>query len=126
MSDHRKDPRVQENADVMIHIESAPGIPELEGKLYPAKTIDLSLRGLRLLVDSPVPAGTRLELKVIVGQQPSGFSHAGIVKWDHMVLDEKEENQFHTIGIQLETNAGEIFDSWRETVFSLYKGHDAD
>ncbi len=55
MHEHRRDPRIEEHADVSVKVQSAPEAQDLEGRIFPFHSEDVSLSGLRLDVYIPVP-----------------------------------------------------------------------
>ena len=91
MKEHRRDPRAEEYADVSIKIQSAPEARGLEGKVFRSYSEDVSLCGMRLDVDMPVPIGALLELDIVLHNSPKKYHHLGNVVWADVVDDDNLE-----------------------------------
>ena len=120
MHEHRCDPRIEEHADVSVKIQSAPEARGLEGRVFPFHSEDVSLHGLRMSVDIPVPIGALLELEVMLHTSSMKYRHMGNVVWaDNVDDDNLEDNCWHEMGISLHTQANPQFDSWVAAVSNL-------
>ncbi len=120
MYEHRNDPRIEEHADVTVRIQSAPDARGLEGRVFPFHTEDVSLSGLRLDVDIPVPIGALLELEITLHNSSMKYRHLGNVVWTDVVDDDNlEGGSRHEMGIKLHTHSNPQFDSWVTAVSNL-------
>ena len=120
MYEHRNDPRVEEHADVYVKVQSAPEIRDLEGKVFPFHSEDVSMYGLRLDVDIPVPIGALLELEIKLHNSSMKYRHIGNVVWaDAMADDDAEQGYWHDMGISLQAQSNPQFDSWCTAVSNL-------
>jgi PilZ domain len=120
MYEHRSDPRIEEHADVYVKVQSAPEVRGLEGKVFPFHSENVSLYGLRLDVDIPVPIGALLELEIKLHNSAMKYRHLGNVVWIDAVDDEDlEQGHWHDMGIRLQAQANAQFDSWSAAVSNL-------
>ena len=120
MNDHRSDPRIAEHADVKVKFQSSPVARDLEGRVYPSHSLDISLHGMRLELNYPVPIGALLELEVQLQSSPTRYRHLGDVIWAFEVEDEDEpDNRVHDIGIRFHANANPQFSSWASALSQL-------
>ena len=120
MHEHRSDPRIEEHADVYVKVQSAPEIRNLEGKIFPFHSEDVSLYGLRLDVDIPVPIGALLELEIKLHNSSMKYRHMGNVVWsDATEDDDAEQGYWHDMGIRLNSQSNAQFDSWSAAVANL-------
>ena len=120
MYEHRCDPRIEEHADVSVKIQSAPQARGLEGRVFPFHTEDVSLSGLRLDVDIPVPIGALLELEIMLHNSSMKYRHIGNVVWTNGIDDDDlEDDSWHEMGIKLHTQSNPQFDSWATAVSNL-------
>lgn len=116
MNEHRGDARTQEHANVAVRIRTASEAQGLVGKVFPSHSKDVSLSGIRLDVDLPVPVGALLELDIVLHNSPRKFRHTGNVIWTNLVED---EHLRHEMGIMLHIGANPQFDSWFNAVSNL-------
>ena len=120
MSEHRRNPRIDEHADVAIRIRTAPEAQGLVGKVFPSHSEDVSLSGMRLDVDIPVPIGALLELDVVLHNSPKKFKHLGNVVWANVVDDDNLESGCgYEMGIMFHLVSNPQFDSWISAVSDL-------
>ncbi len=120
MNEHRRDPRIKEHADVSVKVQSAPEIRELEGRIFPFHSEDVSLSGLRLDVDIPVPIGALLELEIMLHTSSMKYRHLGNVVWADAIDDDNlEHGCWHEMGIKFRTQSNPQFDSWAKAVSNL-------
>ena len=81
MTDKRLNPRLQETADVIVRVVSAPGLQALEGRQVSCRSSDVSLRGVRLRTDLVFPVGADLNLEIFFARAARTFSLGGRVVW---------------------------------------------
>jgi len=117
MTEQRKEPRIPEETNVTVVIESAPGAPDLEGMVFPSSSVDISLQGMMIIVENPVPEGSLLELRIMFSHLTMDFWHQGVVIWDREWSgNETGGKPLHKIGIQFDSRNNPQFNSWHTTV----------
>jgi PilZ domain len=120
MNENRRDPRLEEYADVSVRIQSAPEARDLEGKIFPSYSEDVSLSGMRLDVDIPVPIGALLELEITLHNSPTTYRHLGNVVWSDVIDDDNSKYGCeHEMGVMLQIASNPQFDSWTTAVSNL-------
>ncbi len=120
MYEQRSDPRIEVHSDVNVKVQLAPEIRDLEGKSFPFQSEDVSVYGLRLDVDIPVPIGALLELEVKLHNSAMKYRHMGNVVWaDAMDEDDTEYGCWHDLGVRLQAQSNSHFDSWSAAVSNL-------
>jgi hypothetical protein len=118
--DRRGHPRVDAAADVEIVIDSAPGVAELEGKSLLCSTGDISLRGVRLLTEVPLPVNSYLKLRIRLPRQTERYRQAGKVVWCRPLRD-PAGGAAHHAGIEFSLTASPDFDAWRVGLLRLFE-----
>jgi len=120
MNELRDNLRTEEHAEVFVKIQSAPEARGLEGKVFPTYSEDVSLCGMRLDVDVPVPIGALLELEIVLHNSPMKYKHLANVVWSD-VIDEDyvEYGCEHEMGVKLHIESNPQFDSWLAAVSTL-------
>jgi len=120
MNENRNDPRTEEYADVSVRIQSAPEARGLEGKIFRSYSEDVSLCGMRLDVDIPVPIGALLELEIVLHNSPMKYQHLANVVWTDVIDDDNlEYGCEHELGVMLHIESNPQFDSWYTAVSNL-------
>jgi len=116
----RVDPRISERTDVSVKFQSSPLARSLEGRVYPFHSLDVSLHGVRLEVDVPVPIGALLELEIRLHNTRKKYRHLGDVVWaDAIDNDDLEQSNLQEVGIRFHTRSNPQFDSWAKAVSTL-------
>ncbi len=116
MNESRREPRSQEQADVSVKIESAPDAQNLEGKIYQSQSEDVSLSGMKLNLDSPVPVGAQLDLEVILSNSQERFNLSANVVWaDSTDL----EATGHDMGVILNIESNTQQETWSSAISNL-------
>jgi hypothetical protein len=123
MNDKRKNRRVPEKADVTIIVKSAPQARDLEGRIFPSSSVDISLSGLQLTVETDVPVGAGLELKVMFSHLTLEYWHRGVVIWNDKHTADSNAEADHTIGIKIDTMEEGRFYSWYSAIKELFDRH---
>jgi hypothetical protein len=123
MQEQRIDPRIRRFADVLVKFQSSPMTRQLEGRAYPSHSLDVSLHGMRLEVDAPVPVGALLELEVRLSPRSGRYRHVGNVVWSDAIDDDDGDAEMpgslHDVGIRFHTHSNPQFSSWAQAVSSL-------
>ena len=120
MDEQRSDQRIEVPSDVYVKVLSASEARDLEGKVFPFHSEDVSLYGLRLEVDIPVPIGALLGLEIKLLNSSIKFRHMGNVVWAGAVdNDNAEQGYWHKIGVKLQPHSNLQVDSWSAAISSL-------
>jgi Tfp pilus assembly protein PilZ len=116
MNENRREPRSEEQADVSVKIASAPDVQNLEGKIFKSQSEDVSLGGMKLNIDTPIPVGAHLDLEVILNNTPEKFQLSANVVWaDSTDL----EATGHDMGVILNIESNSQFESWSNAISNL-------
>jgi len=116
MQERRNSPRVQQAAIVTVIVQSAPESPDLEGKVFPCRLTDVSLGGVKLWVDDPIPVGALLELEIVLNNTSERYHHTGYVAW---VWDGEGLTDWHNVGIKFNMSAYQQFNIWESVITGL-------
>jgi hypothetical protein len=119
MSERRGQRRIAEVANVEIVIDAAPGVPGLDGTVFPCRTADVSLRGVRLQVDRFLPVNAYVKLSVKFPRNPERFRHTGRVVWCRKA-GEADGDRYYA-GIEFRPGAAGEFDEWRFAILKLFE-----
>lgn len=95
--ERRNAPRLLRDESVVVKILAAPARPELVGTAVECSTVDVSATGLRLLLETPVAAGSQLGLEVDLTENSDRYFLGGEVMWSR----ETEAAGIYLIGVQL-------------------------
>lgn len=110
MPDERRDaPRLLRDENVVVKILAAPARPELVGTEIECSTVDVSATGLRILLETPVAAGSHLGLEVDVMQRGECYFLGGEVMW----VRETEAAGIYLIGVHLVADEPQQLEPWR-------------
>lgn len=121
-AEERACPRFPSANDASVTIESAPGIGELDGRRFSCRTEDISLRGVRLVLDLMLPVNAAVQLKVTLGGDAHMFQHSGRVAWCRPAdTGESAESGRYNAGIEFTTPPGPGMDEWRNALFGLFE-----
>ena len=113
MKERRRHPRLKEETTVEVTILSAPDVPALENRSFTCSTLDMSLYGMRLSLDQPVPVGETLELR-LASRNPTGtFWHIGRVMWSKQSERDKAR---HLIGLQFTKTPEATLVEWEKSL----------
>ena len=123
MSEKRQNPRISEIADVTIVVKSAPQALDLEGRIFPSSSIDISLSGLQLTVNTAVPVGAKLQIKVMFSHMTLEYWHSGEVIWNDKYDADTPDTAEHTIGIRIDALENGRFFAWYSAVKDLFDRH---
>ncbi len=117
MNEHRREPRTEEQADVSIWVRTAPEAEDLEGRIFPSQSEDISMSGMKLSVDVPVPVGAILDLEVMLRNSPIKYEMIANVVWS----DEEKQDQGTGLemGVILNIQSNSQLASWNAAVSDL-------
>jgi PilZ domain-containing protein len=117
MNEHRRETRTEEHADVSIWIRTAPEAEALEGKVFPSQSEDISMSGMKLNVDAPVPVGAILDLEVMLRNSPIKYEMIANVVW----ADEEniEDKHGRDMGVILNIQSNSQLALWNAAVSDL-------
>lgn len=119
MTELRQNPRIPEQAEISVRIESAPEMKNLEGRVFNSNSVDISLGGLQMQVEFPVPVGAALELKVTFHDSAKTYRHKGLVIWDDELDPLGIQPPMHKVGVQFNTLDNPQFFAWRAAISEL-------
>ena len=88
--------------------------PGLLGKTLKGSTIDISSSGLRIVLGTPLPPDSTIDMSLTLKDDPNKFFLSGKVRWCHAA----EEEDMHEVGIVLQDliNTETDYKRWRKTV----------
>lgn len=115
MKDRRKHPRWQVERSLRIRILRAARADALAGQVFWCTSRDISLEGIRLCCEKPIPVGTLLELSIIVDDLPSEFLQEGRVQWSRRV----DREPGYEFGVAFSARSAHTPKAWRIYVEKL-------
>jgi PilZ domain-containing protein len=115
MNEHRREPRSEEQADVSIRIQSAPDAQDLEGKIFKSQSEDVSLSGMKLILDNHVPVGALLTLEVALNNSDIKYELVAKVVW----ADTADDGSEREMGVILHIETNPLADSWKDAISTL-------
>jgi len=120
MNENRREPRSEEQADVSIRIRTAPDAEALEGKIFPSQSEDISMSGMKLNVDVPVPIGAVLDLEVMLSNSPIKYEMIANVVWaDVSDISDLETVSGCDVGVILSIQSNTQLALWNAAVCDL-------
>lgn len=122
MENRRADLRIPESLRVTLTIESAPDDPGIEGRSFECRSSDVSLRGVRLASESPLPANTKVRVAVVLAGDDRTYRHQGRIVWCRpQPADAPEGGEGHYIGIEFNLSASPELDTWRAAILRMFE-----
>lgn len=109
--ERRRDPRTNAATHIHVKIQSAPGAHELEGRTIPTKSMDISIGGLCMKLELPLPAQSFLELQITFLDTSERFLLGGSVIWN--------DPKSHIVGIQFNLANYPRLDAWKHAFARL-------
>lgn len=120
MNEHRHEARTEEHADVSIRVRTAPDAETLEGKVFPSQSEDVSMSGMKLNIDVPVPIGAILDLEVMLSNSPIKYEMIANVVWADATKDKSLESESACdVGVILNIQSNTQLASWNAAVSDL-------
>lgn len=121
MTENRRHPRIKEKVETRVRIQSAPGLPDLEGREFKCSSGDISLCGVRLHLDHPVPARSLVEVEIALGDPPAKYRFTGTTVWAEppKTKGRRGSGQTSQIGIQLNISDNPMTGSWKKALKKL-------
>jgi Tfp pilus assembly protein PilZ len=110
--DRRQHSRQSRDERVVVQIVSSTRDTLPPGTVVRCSTKDVSVSGLRIQLDQPVPEGFLLELWIEVSNHPTKFYLAGEVKW----CQELDEGKRYLVGVELKEADTDDFKQWQEVL----------
>ena len=123
MNEKRKNQRVPEKADVTIVVKSAPQALDLEDRTFPSRSIDISVSGLQLIVNTDIPVGAKVQIKVMFSHLTLEYWHSGVIIWNDKYDADKPDTDEHTIGIRIDSLEDGRFFAWYSAIKELFDRH---
>jgi len=109
--ERRREPRINAATHIHVKIQSAPGAHELEGRTIPTKSTDISIGGLCMKLEFPLPAHSFLELQITFLDTTERFLLTGSVMWT--------DPKTHIVGIQFNLANSPRLDAWKQAFARL-------
>lgn len=104
--ERRREPRINAATHLRVKIQSAPGAHDLEGRIIPTKSMDISIGGLCMKLEFPLPAHSLLELQITFLDTSERFLLTGTVIWN--------DPKTHIVGIQFNLANYPRLDAWKQ------------
>lgn len=119
--DQRLHPRLESDDRLFTQVVLSSEEPEIVGITLACTAVNLSVGGIQFRTNSPVPAGSLLDLWVDVSNRPGKFFLAGEVRWSRPTgnIDDKGQPEWF-IGVQLKTGAATDIVDWRDYHTNTY------
>lgn len=114
--ERRRHIRLQRDEKLFVQVVSASESPELVGKTYFCKTLDVSESGLKIIVQNCVPNGSELELWVQIQSLSTKYFLHGFSQWCD---DVRRVEGSYELGIRLSPRSDTDFGKWQY----LFDGH---
>jgi c-di-GMP-binding flagellar brake protein YcgR len=115
MSENRREARSEEQATVSIKIQYAPDAHDLEGKIFKSQSEDVSLSGMKLILDTHVPVGALLTLEVALNNSEIKYELVAKVVW----ADDADDGSEREMGVILHIETNPQADSWKDAISTL-------
>ena len=114
LNNRRNSTRHDQQEVLSLTIISSSLNPELLGKKIDASTVDVSATGLRIKVDSILPADSTINMSIQLKHDPGEFFLTGKVRW----CREIKEADIYQAGIMLLgiINTATDYERWRRIV----------
>lgn len=117
-ADGRAHARVASSGSVVVTVLSSPDVPELRNKVFFCSTRDLSVGGLRLRMQVPVPPASILGLLVAMSDPIGAFRHIGRVAWTRRL----PEGAAFAVGVEFTDTPRATRMAWRDAVGRRLRG----
>lgn len=111
--ERRKNPRLPADRKLMVSVVTAPGEDALEGASMHCPAVDISADGVRLLLDTLLPAGAEVELWLKAVSRPEPLLLNGVVRWGR----EAPQTGHYWVGVELSGSTDAERQAW-EGLFS--------
>ncbi|MBT7333625.1 MAG: PilZ domain-containing protein [Gammaproteobacteria bacterium] len=122
-NDQRIHPRLISEDRLFLQILQCKDQPSLTGTTLACTTVDMSMSGLQLKTNQPLPLGSTLEIWIDVAMHPSKFFLTGEVRWTRPTMSHDDKgDELYFIGIQLKTGTATDLLNWRDFQTSVYPG----
>lgn len=117
MNEHRREPRTEEQADVSIWVRTAPEAEDLEGRIFPSQSEDVSMNGMKLSVDVPIPVDAILDLEVMLSNSSIKYEMVANVVWSGE--ENQEQGSDLEMGVILNIQSNSQLALWNAAVSDL-------
>jgi len=119
-AEKRSHPRYQFENQAIVTIELTSASGEKEERSFSCRTTDVSLRGVRLILDCSLPLNSTVQLKIKIGKHAHLFEHPGRIAWCRPDTERgMADAGCHSAGIEFTTRPGPMLDEWRNELFAL-------
>ncbi|MDT8452633.1 MAG: PilZ domain-containing protein [Gammaproteobacteria bacterium] len=115
MSDHRNrrtDKRLDQKEALSLTIVFTSQNPALLGRTIKGSTINISASGLRIMLKTPLPADSTIDMSIKLKDDPYTYFLSGKVRW----CNESDEEGIYEIGIVIQDliNTETDYKRWRK------------
>jgi c-di-GMP-binding flagellar brake protein YcgR len=104
--------RVAQKGYIKVIVVAAPEAPTLEGKVFQCTTRDLSSGGLKMVVHTAVPIGSRVRLHVVFTEPAAEFEHLARVVWS--AVNDEDVIQTYSVGVEFCGTHGKKDHAWSD------------
>ena len=115
-SDRRLYPRIDVVRAIFLQITPPGSGYGDEGPILKCETVDVSVRGLRLLVPEEVPIGSRLEIAIPEEGWIENLELSGMARW----IQRAEDQNGYWLGLELHETDKETTEKWYEMVENMH------
>lgn len=118
-AEKRACPRYPSENEATVTIELTAAAGGGDERIIMCRTADVSLRGVRLMLDCVLLVNTTIRVKVRLGKDAHLFDHVGRVAWCRPEkTDDPAAAGLHNAGIEFTTLPGPMLDEWRNELFA--------
>jgi len=103
-------------SEVVVKVLAVDGIPPQKVTPFYCHSSDLSIEGIRLVLDRELPPGAQVELIVVLLDPPASFRHMGVVRWHKA----SAEGQNKFAGIEFTASSPAVMAVWKRVLTERY------
>jgi len=113
--DERIAPRIEADTTIFVELQAASKVNATAADIVICKTIDLSLAGLQVALDQPVPTGSILRLCLDVSEYDPLFVVAEVV-WQQFNATTGETH----VGFKIRRSNGTDYAAWEAAMAEIF------
>jgi len=111
-NDRRRHPRFNVRKVIYIEVVDRHSRSEADSTIVRCNTVDISLGGLRIWVQEPLPDGCQVNIAVPADEWKENLELVGKVMW----VREADDNAGFWVGLELEDTSRENMEAWFKVV----------
>ncbi|GAB5450991.1 MAG: hypothetical protein Hals2KO_13190 [Halioglobus sp.] len=115
-SDRRQYPRINVVRAIFIQMISNGIAGEATGPVLRCETVDVSVKGLRILVPAEVKPGSRLDIAIPEEGWIENIELIGVARW----LKKADDRDGFWLGLELEESDESSLDKWADAIDMLH------